>query len=43
MGRWRADVLDTRRLGYSYGISRVRVAADQFSTVALGAAGGSTR
>lgn len=34
------DVLDTRRLGYTYGISRVRVAADQFSTVALGASGG---
>ena len=29
------DVLDIRRLGYSYGASRVRVPADQFSAVAL--------
>jgi tyrosinase len=29
------DVLDTRRLGYTYGASRVRISAEQFSAVAL--------
>ena len=30
-----ADVLDTRALGYTYGASRVFVAADAFNAVAL--------
>jgi hypothetical protein len=33
------DVLDTRQLGYTYGASRVRISAEQFSAVALNRAG----